>query len=193
MARRRGIAGGVLRPVSRSPAKGEGLGNTLGRGAALDFNNFKGKKNLGGFGDLIEPFASTVLPGSLRKKPKLRPIEKGSMAAAFAEALRSVIEEFGGLPVRQVECKTWEAFAYVIGVNPVRIDLPIRRDRRSLTVINTHVANQLWIGPTQAVAVNSGAFLAPNGGNISIPLNEDSHVFAVSNGAGTISSIVQYA
>jgi hypothetical protein len=158
-------------------------------------------------GDYMEPSYRAIMPGSVRNRPP-GPVETGpalpsqampgigvdqALVTTIVAAVMEIITKYGGLPTKEVRFDTFTAHAIVVGVNSILLDEPVRRERRAVTIINTHAANALWFGPAQSVAVNNGGFLASNGGNISLPINENNRVYGVSNAAGTVVSVVQYA
>lgn len=161
-----------------------------------------------GMGDYMEPGYRTIMPGSVRNRPP-GPVEAGpplpaeaaaaagavdqNLVAAIVTAFMQVITKYGGWPTKEVRLDTFTAQAIIVGTNPILLDEPIRRERRAVTIINSHPLNALWFGPAETVRVNDGGYLAPNGGNINLPINENIRVYGVSNGAGTIVSVVQYA
>jgi len=133
-----------------------------------------------GLGDAGENFFQQFAPGSLR------PLQPSTGEAGIVPPPTAV---------REVPFDTWEAYAFVVGLVPLRLDTAaiLRRDRRAVMVVNSHVANGLWLGHSAGVAVNNGVFVPPNGGAISLPLSERAQVWAVSSGAGTVASLAQFA
>jgi len=134
-------------------------------------------------------FFGKVAPGSLRQ------LQPATAEQAVAGQLPvGIPAEVAFRWVKEVSFDSWEAYAFAVGVLPIRLDDPriLRRDRRAVLVINSHVANGLWIGHSAGVAVNNGAFIGPNGGAISLPLSEKAQIWAVSTAAGTVASIVQF-
>lgn len=131
----------------------------------------------GGLRDYSEPFFLNQAPGSQRVPgPEMTP-----PAMPYQS-------------VREIPFDAWEAYAFVVGVNPVWLDTAniLRHGRRSVLVINSHVANGLWLGHSSSVAVNNGAFVPAGGGAIALPLSERAQVWAISTAAGTVVSLCQF-
>lgn len=137
-----------------------------------------GKPTGRGLRDYSEPFFLNQAPGSLRASPP-------GMSPPEAMPYQSV---------REIPFDAWEAYAFVVGVNPVWLDTAniLRPGRRSVLVINAHVANGLWLGHSSSVAVNNGAFVPAGGGAIALPLSERAQVWAVATAAGTVVSLCQF-
>ena len=114
---------------------------------------------------------------------------------AFATEMSPIAAAPPYQAVREIPFDSWEAYAFVVGVTPLWLDTAaiLRRGRRSVLVINSHVANALWLGHSSSVAINGGVFVAAGGGAIALPISERAQVWAVSNAAGTVVSLAQFA
>jgi hypothetical protein len=147
-----------------------------------------------------------VHPGSIRRPPQglveggPSPAPGPGVVAYNEQQVLSIIEAFtrikqlhGGVPAAEVPCSVWQVNTYLLGVaNAILVDEPVRRLRRIIVVTNTHVANEVWVGPDSTTRVNFGDKIVA-GGTKSFPLSELVRVYAVSNGAGTTISVNQFA
>jgi hypothetical protein len=61
-----------------------------------------------------------------------------------------------------------------------------------VVVTNTHIVNDVWVGPDSTTRVNYGEKIPPLGSR-SFPFNELVRHYAISNGAGTVISVSQLA
>jgi len=147
-------------------------------------------ETLEGMGDYAEPSFYAIAPGSLRPFP---PATREAQYANPLQVAQGGAEDAHKFQwTRETPFDAWDAFAYILGaVQPIRIDLPLRRPRRAVLVTNTSAAAFLWIGPSESVRVNSGLFVPPQG-SVSLPLNENCQVFAISSAAGSVASICQF-
>ena len=143
----------------------------------------------GGMGDI--PLES-ILPGSLRRPPtSLVEGGGGPMALASNEAMLRAI--LGGMPVAEVPFGAWQVNSYLLGTtNAILVDEPFRRNRRAVVITNTHTVNDVWIGPDSTTRVNLGEKIPPLGSK-SYPMREIVRIYAISNAAGTVVSISQFA
>jgi hypothetical protein len=164
-----------------------------------------------GLGDFFDPLATRIQPGSIRRPPPGM-IEGGPApapesapgapaVAAYGEQLvASLVEAFnrlsllhGGIPAVEVPCGVWQVNAYLLGVaNAILVDEPVRRNRRIVVVTNTHVANDIWVGPDSTTRVNFGEKI-PAQGSRSFPFKELVRLYAISNAAGTVVAVSQVA
>jgi len=155
-------------------------------------------------GDIFDPYASRIEPGSLRRPPAL-PLEGGPLPAASGVQsaapgmVEAIIEAFNrlkrgsGLPVQEVPHSLVQLNSYLLGTtNAIQIDEPLRRERRIVVIINTSALNDVWWGPDSTTRVNFGDKIPANVGR-SLPLSERVRIWAVSNAAGTVVSVLQFA
>lgn len=142
-----------------------------------------------GMGDLP---LDAILPGSLRRPPTPLVEAGGAVAAQAAnqDLLRAIL---GGLPVAEVPFGAWQVNSYLLGTtNAILIDEPFRRNRRAVVITNTHATNDIWIGPDSTARVNLGEKIPPLSSR-SYPMREIVRIYAISNAAGTVVSVSQFA
>lgn len=143
----------------------------------------------GGMGDIP---LEAIMPGSLRRPPA--PLVEGGggpMASASNEDLLRMI--LGGLPVAEVPFGAWQVNSYLLGTTvAILVDEPFRRNRRSVVITNTHGTNDVWIGPDSTARVNLGEKIPPLGSR-AFPMREIVRIYAISNAAGTVVSVSQFA
>jgi len=143
-----------------------------------------------GLGDYLEQSFSHQAPGSRRPLPPST--QEGVLPGQHPVG---VPEDVPFKWVKEVTFDTWEAYAFLVtAVAAIRLDAPqfLRRGRRAVLLINSDVANAVWIGHSGSVAINNGCFLASGGGAISLPLSEKAQIWAIGAGPAIV-SIVQFA
>jgi len=143
-----------------------------------------------GMADYMEPLFHKVAPGGLRKLPP--------STAEVALPGQIPVGAPADVPfrwVKEVVFDTWEAYGIVVGAAPLRLDAAniLRRDRRAVMIVNSHVANGLWIGHSASVTTASGLFIPAGGGAVSLPLSEKAQIWAVATAGGTIACLIQFA
>jgi len=94
--------------------------------------------------------------------------------------------------VREESFHAAEFVAYIVTTAPLRIDLPLRRGRRAVTIKNSAIANTIWIGSNTSVAANNGWPLAA-GESVSFPIDENVPVYAVSPAGPEVVALIQFA
>lgn len=166
-------------------------------------------------GDYLEPFARTIEPGPSRPFPPTQIVERyvppipgappgvvqapPAMVQAIMEgllrALDIVREKEGALPTKEERMHSARANAFTIGVATVQLDAQavVLRSRRAVMITNTDPLNTVWYGYSSTVRVGDGGWLAPGGGTVSLPIDENVQVWVVATGAGTIVSFQQFA
>lgn len=146
-----------------------------------------------GMGDVFDPFAATVYPGSLRKPPPGLN-ERGELSAGMGySSEQDFIQRYGGPPVAEVPFSVWQLNSYLLGtVNAIRVDEPFRRNRRIVVITNTSAVNDVWLGPDSTTRVNFGDRIPPLGAR-SYPFTELVALYAISNAAGTVVTVSQLA
>jgi hypothetical protein len=148
-----------------------------------------------GMGDIDDPLQFAILPGSQRKPPpglneRGDPLPGMPGSPSPEDVLRSIL---GGLPVAEVPFSVWQVNTYLIGTtNAILVDEPFRRNRRVVVITNVDAANDVWVGPDSTTRVNFGEKIPPLGSR-SFPLRELVRLYAISNAAGTIVAISQFA
>lgn len=140
-----------------------------------------------GVGDYGERLFHQVAPGSNRTAPPGMAVTPGQLPVGQSDALPFQL-------VKEVPFDDWLAYAYVIGAAAVRLDVPanLLRGRRAVKIVNTHVANAVWLGHSPSVAVNNGDYVPPGGGAVAIPLSDKAPIYAIASGPATIVSLSQY-
>jgi len=144
-----------------------------------------------GLRDYVEQGYGSGLPGSVRQPPP--GIREAGLAPDGAPTILS--PRPGGEEGKLVKEQTFHAaeyVAYVVGITPLRIDLPLRRDRRAVAIKNSSLAATVWVGSANNVAVNNGWPLAP-GESVQFPYDENVPVYAVATAAGTVVALIQFA
>ncbi len=142
-----------------------------------------------GMGDLP---LDAILPGSLRRPPNPL-VEGGDLAFPGGQAQDVLRAILGGLPVAEVPFGAWQVNSYLLGTTTaILVDEPFRRNRRSVVITNTHATNDVWIGPDSTARVNLGEKIPPLSSR-SFPMREIVRIYAISNAAGTVVSVSQFA
>ena len=158
------------------------------------------RKPWSGVGDLIDPVAGFPVPGSIRQVPpqpiNQLPPEQAAATEAQVQAFLAALERMRlngrGLPTEPVSYTVAQVNSYVLGAAAsIRVDDPVRRERRCVVLTNTSVAAAIWYGYDSSVRVNLGGYL-PAGLSVSLPINERVNLYAVSAAAGTIISVHQF-
>lgn len=162
-----------------------------------------GQGGLAGLGDIQDPLAQRILPGSLRRRPPSlieggpaappAGVAGGDAASAILAAFAALKGAHGGFPVAEVPCGAWQVNSYLLGVTAaVLVDEPLRRNRRIVWITNTDPLNDVWVGPDSTTRVNLGEKIPPLSAR-GFPFTELVRIYATSNGAGTIVSVSQVA
>lgn len=94
--------------------------------------------------------------------------------------------------VREEPFHAAEYVAYVVTTVPLRIDQPLRRGRRAVSIKNADLVNTIWIGSSSSVALNNGWPLAA-GESVSFPYDENVPVYAISPAGAVVVALVQHA
>lgn len=146
-------------------------------------------------GDYGEKVFYEVAPGAIQQPPHSNIEAAPSVGAGMAALIVGPQQQVDFRWVREVPMETWEAYAYLVGtIQPLRIDQPLRRDRRVVVIKNTSTLNPLWIGHGQGLTVNNGFYLGP-GDSFSLPLKELAQIWAIADPlfGNVITSVVQFA